>query len=114
MGSVLGNDYAFAAQEDRSAPRIRLTIPAMLRPAGGKRMQTVVRDISLSGFSATAISRISVGTTCWLTLPDCEPLQASTVWWEQGVIGCAFAHLLSPELYDKVLVRWQGDHAFRD
>ena len=44
--------YFAAAQEDRSAPRTRITIPAMLRVSGGRGFQTVVHDLSLSGFCA--------------------------------------------------------------
>ncbi|MFD2135883.1 PilZ domain-containing protein [Novosphingobium resinovorum] len=61
--------YAAAAQEDRSAHRNRISIPATLRPSGSKSFQTAVRDLSLSGFSATAMSHIAPRTMCWLTLP---------------------------------------------
>ena len=106
--------YALAAQEDRSAPRARLSMPATLRPAGGKRMQTVVRNLSLSGFSATAISRIADGTMCWLTMPDLEAMPARVVWWERGLIGCAFERLLTPQMYDDILTRWRGEHGAHD
>ncbi len=109
MSSAQQDKYAFAAQEDRSAHRVRLSIPATLRPAGGKRFQTVVRDLSLSGFSVTAITRIPAGTQCWLTLPGCEARQARVVWWEQGLAGCALEQLLTPAEYDTVLTRWRSD-----
>lgn len=112
MTSVLGEKYAFAAQEDRCAPRTRLSIPATLRPAGSKKLQTVIRNLSLSGFSATAISRIPVGTSCWLTLPGHDALQARIIWWEQGLAGCAFERLLTPTEYDAVLNRWNGDDSY--
>src|SRR5437868_3246425 len=52
--------YDIAAQEDRSAPRTKIVIPAQLRASGSRPFQTVVNDLSLSGFSATAISRMHV------------------------------------------------------
>lgn len=114
MNSAQSDKYAFAAQEDRSAPRTRLSIPATLRPAGAKRMQTVVRNLSLSGFSATAINRISNGTACWLTLPGIDAaLPARVVWWENGLIGCSFEQLLSPIEHDTILARWRGDGVYR-
>lgn len=103
------NPYAHAAQEDRCAPRMRITIPAMLRPSGSKGFQTVVDDLSISGFSAMAINRLHPGTYCWLTLPGLESMQAQVVWWENGVVGCAFQTLLSPIIHDSVLTRWCGD-----
>ena len=52
--------YEIAAQEDRSAIRHKLTIPAQLRQSGGRGFHTVVHDLSLSGFSATAVFSVSV------------------------------------------------------
>lgn len=101
--------YAAAAQEDRSAPRIRISIPAALRPSGSKAFQTAVRDLSLSGFSATAMSRIHPGTYCWLTLPGMESLAAKVVWWDNGLVGGAFEKLLNPIVLDNILERWRGE-----
>ena len=105
--------YSLAAQEDRSAPRTRLTIPAQLRQSGGRPFQTVVNDLSLSGFSATSVSRLHVGTVCWLTLPGLEALQAEVIWWEDSLCGCAFAQLLSPIVHDNILARYRGDGVYR-
>ena len=113
MTSTQSDKYAFAAQEDRSAHRVRLSIPATLRPAGGKRFQTVLRDLSLSGFSATAITRIPVGTQCWLTLPGFEAMQARVVWWENSSVGCALEQLLTPAEYETVLSRWRSESAYQ-
>jgi len=105
--------YAIAAQEDRSSPRTKLTIPAQLRPAAGRGFQTVVHDLSLSGFSATAINRMHVGAVCWLTLPGLEAQQAQVVWWEDALCGCAFSELLSPIVHDNLLARYRGDGVYR-
>ncbi len=107
MQNTLGN-YEIAAQEDRSAPRTRIMIPAQLRASGMRSFQTVVNDLSLSGFSATAVNRMHVGSICWLTLPGLESLQARVVWWENGLAGCAFANLLSPIVHDNILARYQS------
>lgn len=112
MNSAQSEKYALAAQEDRCAPRTKLSIPATLRPAGARKFQTVVRDLSVSGFSATAISRIPLNTACWLTLPGQEVMQARVVWWEQGLVGCAFETLLTPLQHDAVLARWHADRAY--
>ncbi|MEW9855967.1 PilZ domain-containing protein [Novosphingobium rhizovicinum] len=98
--------YALASQEDRCAPRTSVSIPAALRPAGGRRLQTVIRDISLSGFSAVAISRIPSGTCCWLTLPELGTLKAQVIWWDKGRMGCAFEQLLDQPAFDKLVTRW--------
>ena len=112
MQNVMGR-YELAAQEDRSAPRTKLVIPAQLRQSGGRPFQTTVNDLSLSGFSAVAVSRIHPGTICWLTLPGLESLQAEVIWWEDQMIGCAFANLLSPIVHDNILARFRGDGTLR-
>lgn len=103
--------YHVAAQEDRSAPRTKLVIPAQLRASGSRAFQTVVNDLSLSGFSATAITRMHIGSVCWVTLPGLGSLQAEVVWWENNTVGCAFASLLSPIVHDSILTRYRADGA---
>lgn len=105
--------YSPATQEDRSAPRTRIAIPAQMRQSGGRAFQTVVHDLSLSGFSAAAVNRMQPGTLVWLTLPGLESLQAEVVWWDRSVCGCAFMHLLSPIVHDNILARYRGDGVYR-
>ncbi len=107
------DSYFTAAQEDRSAPRTRISIPASLRASGGRGFQTVVHDLSMSGFCAAAVSRIHPGSVCWLTLPGMESLQAEVVWWENSLIGCAFDKMLSPIVHDNIIARWQSASPYR-
>ena len=99
--------YSAAAQEDRCAPRTQLSIPSSLRPSGARSFKTIVHDLSLSGFSATAITRIQTGQFCWLTLPGLGSLQSEVVWWEGRVVGCAFQHLLSPIVLENILSKYR-------
>ena len=105
--------YSLAAQEDRCAPRTRLSIPGQLRPSGSKGFQTVVQDVSISGFSCMAINRLHVGNLVWLTLPGLESLQAEVIWWNNSQVGCAFASLLNPIIYDNLIARWTSDGVYR-
>ncbi len=75
-----GGRYDIAAQEDRSAPRTKIVIPAQLRASGMRAFQTVVNDLSMSGFSAIAVTRMHPGSICWLSLPGLETLEAEVVW----------------------------------
>lgn len=107
MGTTGNQLYENAAQEDRSAPRERISIPASLRASGGKGYQTVVCDLSMSGFSATAMSRIHPGSYCWLTLPEMESMAAKVIWWDEGIVGCAFEKLIAPIIYENLMERWR-------
>lgn len=100
--------YEQASQEDRCSPRTRLTIPATLRSSGGRAFQSVVHDLSISGFSAASINRMYEGQICWLTLPGLEALQAEVVWWDNCIVGCAFSELLSPIVHDNILQRYSS------
>ncbi len=106
--------YKIAAQEDRCAPRTRLTIPATLRASGGRAFQSVVHDLSISGFSAASINRMHDGQLCWLTLPGLESLEAQVVWWDNCIVGCAFSDLLSPIVHDNILQRYSNIGVYRN
>ena len=105
--------YQIAAQEDRCSPRTKLTIPASLRASGGRAFQSVVHDLSISGFSAASINRMHEGQVCWLTLPGLESLQAQVVWWDNCIVGCAFTELLSPIVHDNILQRYSNTGIYR-
>jgi len=97
--------YARAAQEDRCAPRLRLRIPAALRPSGSSGFATNVVDLSLGGFACQAVTGMQPGTMCWLTLPGLSALQAEIVWNDGGMVGCAFAQLLNPAVLDSIIAK---------
>lgn len=104
---------AIAARESRGAPRKRLAIPIVLQPVGKKRFHTMLRDLSLSGFSASAPFRIATGTICALTLPDRLAMQARVVWWEGGLVGCMFDESIGQVTYDAILEHWQAHESHR-
>ena len=108
----LQDRYFKAAQEDRSAPRYRVNIPATLRPTGGHGFSTEVHDLSLGGFSAACVNRLRIGSLCWLKLPGLDSLQCEVIWWQSNLIGCAFQNLLSPIVYDDIISRFR-DQAMR-
>ncbi len=110
---MMHDRYALAAQEDRCAPRTRVSIPASLRPSGGRGFQTVVHDLSLAGFSAAAINRLQPGSVCWLSLPGLESLQAEVVWWNNSLAGCAFINMLSPIVHENLLARFTSGNVYR-
>jgi hypothetical protein len=107
------NSYQLSAQEDRCAPRTKLTIPATLRASGGRAFQSVVHDLSIAGFSAASINRMHEGQICWLTLPGLESLQGQVVWWDNCIVGVAFQELLSPIIHDNVLLRYSSTGVYR-
>ncbi|MEP6786247.1 MAG: PilZ domain-containing protein [Sphingomonadales bacterium] len=101
--SLANNIYAKAAQEDRSAPRIRLDLPAMLRPSGAHSFPTKIIDLSLGGFAAQAVTGMHAGTICWLSIGPLKGLQAEVVWNDGQTVGCAFATMLNPAVFESVL-----------
>jgi PilZ domain len=98
--------YALAAQEDRCAPRTKVTLEATLRPSCGQRFTVIVKDLSLAGFAAEAVTGMRSGALCWLTIPGFEGLQAEVVWNDGTMIGCSFAQLLNRGVLDLMLSRY--------
>ena len=97
------NSYAKAAQEDRCAPRVALNIPAMLRPSGSTAFATELIDLSIGGFTAQAVTGMRAGSLCWLSVGPCKGLQAEVVWNDGQVVGCAFANLLNPAVFESIV-----------
>jgi len=115
MNSTTWNDsrfgpgsYEHASQEDRSAPRLRVHIGATLRPAGGRACDTIIRDLSVGGFTATSPARLEAHNFCWLTIPGFPAMQAEVVWWEAGMIGAAFGSLIDHDVFDAIVTQYRG------
>jgi hypothetical protein len=98
--------YSEAAIEDRSAPRVRLDIPAVLRPSGVTGFGVRVTNLSLSGFACEATTGMPKGARCWLALPGLAPLQAEVVWNDGITVGCAFSNVLNQSVLDAILRRF--------
>ena len=95
--------YAQAVMEDRSAPRIKLRIPASLRPSGYTGFSVIIKDLSLSGFSAEALTGMKAGTRVFITMPGLKSLEAEVAWNDGTMIGCAFQNLLNQAVLDSIL-----------
>ena len=98
--------YEQAAQEDRSAPRVKLRIPAQMRPSGFTGFSVIVKDLSLSGFAAEALTGMKAGTRVFLTLPGLSGLQAEIAWNDGTMVGCGFTELLNQAVLDSILTRF--------
>ncbi len=106
LTTVTLDRYALAAQEDRCAPRSKVTIDASLRPSGAPRFNVVVKDLSIAGFAAEVVTGIKSGSLCWLTLPGLEGLQAEVVWNDGTMVGCSFAQMLNRAVHDLLIERY--------
>jgi PilZ domain len=98
--------YEHAAQEDRSAPRVKLNIPASMRPSASSGFKVIVKDLSLSGVACEALTGMGAGTRVWLTLPGLAALQAEIMWNDGTMVGCAFTDLLNAAVLENILARF--------
>lgn len=99
----VSSSYAIAAQEDRCAARVVLNIPAMLRPSGSTAFATTMIDLSTGGFAVQAVTGMRVGSLCWLSVGPCKGLQAEVIWNDGQIVGCSFANLLNPAVFDSIV-----------
>ena len=77
----------------------------MLRPSGSHSFPCTVTDLSLSGFAVRAVTGIGPGTMCWLSLGAIKGLQANVVWNDGHAVGCEFAALLNPAVFESLVGR---------
>jgi hypothetical protein len=101
--TLVNDAYAEAALEDRCAPRIKLDIPCLLRSSGANAFSSTIIDLSLGGFSAKAVTGMRTGALCWLSVGPCKGLQAEVIWNDGTAIGCAFANLLNPAVFEAIV-----------
>jgi PilZ domain len=99
--------YEQAALEDRSAPRIKLSIPASLRPSGSPGFSVIIRDLSISGFAAEALTSMKPGTRVWIKIPTLSALQSKIEWNDGFVIGCSFDVLLNACILESILSHYR-------
>jgi hypothetical protein len=104
LSNILSYDQA--ALEDRSAPRMKIRIPASMRPSGFRGFSVVVKDLSLSGFSAEALTGMKPGTRLWISLPGLTPLEAEIAWNDGTMVGCAFSNLLNLAVLESIMARF--------
>jgi hypothetical protein len=102
--------YAIASLEDRSAPRRKIRIPASLRQSGSPGFSVMIKDLSLSGFAAEALTGMKPGTRIWIAIPSLAPLQAEVAWNDGVMIGCSFSTLLNQAVLDAVLNHYVAIH----
>lgn len=93
--------------EDRSAPRVHLSLPAKLRPRNQSAFNVIITDLSLSGFACKAITSMSQGDRCWLTMPGLASMQAEVVWNDSRKVGCSFDNLLNQVVLDALIARYK-------
>jgi PilZ domain len=106
-GKLCEAPYCEAAFEDRCAPRRNVRMPAVFRPSGSEGFNVIIHDISLSGFSAQALTCQPVGTRVWITIPGLAPLQAEIARNDRTNVGCAFTQLLNQAVLDNLVARYR-------
>ncbi|HZU64829.1 MAG TPA: PilZ domain-containing protein [Novosphingobium sp.] len=93
--------------EQRAAPRIRVAVPVIITLHTGQSFHSVVHDLSISGFSASAMVRMEPESRCIMKLPGLAGRQARVVWWNASIVGCAFAEPLTTATLDELVERYR-------
>jgi hypothetical protein len=99
--------YLRAALENRSAPRVKIRIPAKLRLRNSTGFQVEVVDLSLSGFACEPYLAVHPGTLCWLTMPGLASMPAEIVRNDGVMLGCAFHGMLNQAVLDSLVKRYR-------
>lgn len=94
--------------EGRGALRQPVRLAAQLRDRGSAKFSIELVDLSLSGFRAESTSILHEGILVWLTLPGMAGLEATVVWREGFLYGCAFNTPLHPAVFDHIVKLSEG------
>jgi PilZ domain len=105
--SGLKTSYAIASEEDRCSTREKVEIPASLRPSGSTGFAVIVKNLSVAGFSAEALTGMKPGSRIFVTLPGLAAQQAEIVWNDGTLIGCSFHDLLNTAVYESLVRRYR-------
>lgn len=100
--------YAISSDEDRCSTRERVHIPAHLRPSGSTGFSVVIKNLSVAGFSAEALTGMKPGSRIFVTLPGLVAQQAEIVWNDGTMIGCSFQNLLNTAVYESYVRRYRN------
>jgi PilZ domain len=100
--------YAIASEEDRCSSREKVHIPAHLRPSGSTGFSVTIKNLSVAGFSAEALTGMKPGSRIFITLPGLVAQQAEIVWNDGMMIGCSFHNLLNTAVYESFVRRYRA------
>jgi hypothetical protein len=100
--------YAIASEEDRCSSREKVHIPAHLRPSGSTGFTVTIKNLSVAGFSAEALTGMKPGSRIFVTLPGLVSQQAEIVWNDGMMIGCSFHNLLNTAVYESFVKRYRA------
>ncbi len=104
--------YAVATQEDRCGNREKVHIAAHLRPSGATGFAVVVKNLSVAGFSAEALTGMKPGSRVFITLPGLAALQAEIVWNDGTLIGCSFQNILNKAVFEAFVRQYRQQNAY--
>jgi hypothetical protein len=104
--------YPVASDENRCAPRHRLSIPARMRFSCSSAFPVEVTDMSLAGFACDALTAAHPGTLCWITLPGLGALEAEVIRHDNDGVGCAFKNLLNLAVLNHYIAKFPAKKKF--
>lgn len=101
----MGLQYAV---ESRRSQRERVAFSALLREAGGVRVDASMCDLSETGFRADCAFPIAIGQRVFLTIPTFAPMEAIVAWRLGHEHGCKFLRPLHPAVFATIVSRHSG------
>jgi len=94
--------------DSRRALRRPVHLAAQLRDRGATKFSIELIDLSVTGFRAESSFILHEGTLVWLTLPGMAGLEATVMWRDGFLYGCAFAKPLYPAVFDHIVKLSEG------
>jgi hypothetical protein len=95
--------YAHHTEDGRRAERLDVNMKATLREGGSTKYVVDLLDLSVTGFRFKTSYNLNIGMRVWLNLPKLEGRQATVMWCEGFVYGCAYDQPLHMAVFDHIV-----------
>jgi hypothetical protein len=88
--------------ENRACPRASLSVYCLVREIGGRWVQTILYDLSCTGFRTSRNPGYRIGSVLTFKFPDLESMICDVRWKNHRDVGCSFRRPLSPYVFDHI------------
>jgi hypothetical protein len=94
----------------RGDPRVSLRtdveIGAVVREPGLGSVDTMILDLSITGFRMRCLTRLTGEKLIFLKLPSFAALESKICWHSGDYFGCEFLQSLHPAVYNHIITKY--------
>lgn len=98
-----------APEENRAFPRTDLKVHCLVGELGGRWANTILRDLSLTGFRISQNPGFRVGRVVTVRFPSLQVMICDVRWRDERDLGCSFRRPLHPYVFDHIIASFSAN-----